>query len=79
MLFYQRRANNQPITHCRARSSAGTIYGKWATVTINNGVAETIAGQVIANKLIFTGNAQINLSFNSGSNLGQAIKVYLVD
>ena len=80
MLIYQRRANTNEIDFTGgAAGSSGTIYAKWADVNFNNGASGTFNGQIIANTLTLTGNPTVNLNYSSGSAIGQALKVYLVD
>ena len=79
ILIYQRRANQNAIKFQGGFSgSSGTIYAKWANVTIANGAGATFTGQIIANSLTFSGSALVTLG-QRGNLLGQAIAVYLVD
>ena len=77
ILFYQRRANNQAVNIAGdALGLSGTIYAKWAALTLSGSM--TTGTQFVVNSVTLGGNGTFKINY-AGANLGQAPRVYLVD
>ncbi len=79
MLFYQRRKNEKPFRvegNAADGLLAGTLYAKWASVTISG--QGTYDAQFVVGSIQITGQGDVTINY-SGENLGKAPQVFLVE
>ena len=80
VVYYQRRANTQPIniTGSAVNATNGTIYGKWAPLILSGSMSN--GAQFIVNTVNMSGSGTVLININyKGEHLGKAPAVYLVD
>lgn len=79
MLFYQRRLNTQPAKisgNAGAGVLAGTIYAKWANLSITG--QGTYNAQFITGSMSVSGTGSVTINY-AGQNLGKGYAVFLVE